>query len=154
MAVRSRYLTTREGAMNAFYGHHQGSIRFGYRCVDRILLNGVIQPFQQPECVIGFFNTYREHRLVSRGALRDIATQFQNWVKNRAHTWGVPLLDAPPGRRDEFVEPYFKRAMPDAVVVILKAREPARILIALGNKADNRWHSSSPSAGSSSTTSM
>jgi hypothetical protein len=43
MAVRSRYLTTREGAMNAFYGHHQGSIRFGYRCFDRILLNGVIQ---------------------------------------------------------------------------------------------------------------
>ncbi len=29
--------------MNAFYGHHQGSIRFGYRCFDRILLNGVIQ---------------------------------------------------------------------------------------------------------------
>src|SRR5262249_25814999 len=26
------------------------------------------------------------------------------------------------------------------VVVILKAREPARILIAIGNKQDNRWH--------------
>ncbi|MGH9671378.1 MAG: hypothetical protein ACRD3A_14845 [Terriglobales bacterium] len=126
--------------MNAFYEHHQGSIRFGYRCFDRILLNGVIQPFQQPERVIGFFNTYRDHQLVSRDALRDIATQFQNWVKNRAHTWGVPLLDAPPGRRDEFVAPYFKRAAPDAVVVILKGREPARILIAIGNKADNRWH--------------
>jgi hypothetical protein len=140
MAVRSRYLTTREDAMNAFHEHHQGSIRFGYRCFDRILLNGVIQPFQQPERVIGFFNTYRDHRLVSRDALRDIANQFQNWVKNRAQTWGVPLLDAPPGRRDEFVEPYFKRAKPDAVVVILKAREPARILIAIGNKAENRWH--------------
>ena len=31
--------------MNAFYAHHQGSIRFGYRCFDRILLNGLIQPF-------------------------------------------------------------------------------------------------------------
>jgi hypothetical protein len=140
MAIRSRYLTTREDAMNAFYEHHQGSIRFGYRCFDRILLNAVIQPFQQPERVIGFFNSYREHQLVTRDARRDIATQFHNWVKNRARTWGVPLLDAPPGRRDEFVEPYFRRATSDAVVVILKAREPARILMAHGNKTANRWH--------------
>jgi hypothetical protein len=126
--------------MNAFYEHHHDSIRFGYRCFDRILLNGVIQPFQQPERVIGFFNTYRDHQLVSRDALRDIANQFHGWVKNRAHTWGAPLLDAPPGRRDEFVEPYFKHAKPDEVVVILKAREPARIMIAIGNKQDNRWH--------------
>ena len=35
--------------MNAFYDHHQGSIRLSYRCFDRILLNGLIQPFQQPE---------------------------------------------------------------------------------------------------------
>ena len=34
--------------MNAFYEHHKDSIRFGYRCFDRILLNGLIQPFQQP----------------------------------------------------------------------------------------------------------
>jgi len=43
--------------MNAFYEHHQNSIRFGYRCFDRILLNGLIQPFQQPERVVGFFST-------------------------------------------------------------------------------------------------
>jgi hypothetical protein len=35
--------------MNAFYEHHRDSIRFGYRCFDRILLIGLIQPFQQPE---------------------------------------------------------------------------------------------------------
>lgn len=125
--------------MNAFYEHHQDSIRFGYRCFDRILLNGVIQPFQQPERVIGFFNTYRDHRLVSRDTLRDIASQYHNWVKNRMQAWGAPLLEAPEGRRDEFVEPYFRRAKPDEVVVILKAREPARLLIATGNKQDNRW---------------
>jgi len=44
--------------MNAFYEHHKSSIEFTYRCFDRILLNGLIQPFQQPERVIGFFNTY------------------------------------------------------------------------------------------------
>jgi hypothetical protein len=126
--------------MNAFYEHHHDSIRFGYRCFDRILLNGVIQPFQQPERVIGFFNTYRDHRRVSRDTLRDIANQFHGWVKNRAQTWDVPILDAPDGRRDDFVEPYFRRAKPDQVVVILKGREPARILLAIGNKQDDRWH--------------
>ena len=35
--------------MNSFYEHHKDSIRFHYRCFERILLNGLIQPFQQPE---------------------------------------------------------------------------------------------------------
>ena len=126
--------------MNAFYEHHQDSIRFGYRCFDRILLNGVIQPFQQPERVVGFFSTYRNQYPVSRDVLREIADQFHNWVKNRSEIWGAPILEAPEGRRDEFVEPYFRRAQPDQLVVILKAREPARILTAIGNKNDNRWH--------------
>jgi hypothetical protein len=40
--------------MNSFCEHHKGSIRWQYRCFDRILLNGLIQPFQQPERVVGF----------------------------------------------------------------------------------------------------
>jgi hypothetical protein len=31
-------------------------------------------------------------------------------------------------------------AKPDQVVVIIKAREPARIILAIGNNQDNRWH--------------
>ena len=43
----------RRGAlMNSFYEHHKDSIRWHYRCFDRILLNGLIQPFQQPERVL------------------------------------------------------------------------------------------------------
>lgn len=125
--------------MNAFYEHHKDSIRFGYRCFDRILLNGLIQPFQQPERVVGFFNTYRQQYPVSRDVLREIASQFQNWVVNRSQKWGVPILEAPEDR-DEFIKPYFRHARPNEVVAILKAREPARILTAIGNKADNRWH--------------
>ena len=67
---------------------HQNSIKFGYRCFDRILLHGLIQPFQQPERVIGFFNAYRQAERVTRNRLRDIAQQFQNWVKNRCEKWG------------------------------------------------------------------
>src|SRR3979490_219203 len=126
--------------MNTFYEHHKSSIKFAYRCFDRILLNGLIQPFQQPERVIGFFNAYREGQRVTRNLLRDIAQQFQNWVKNRCQKWGAPILDAPEGRRDDFVQQYFMVAKPDQVVCILKAREPARILAAIGTKKENRWH--------------
>jgi hypothetical protein len=51
--------------MNAFYKHHKSSIEFGYRCFDRILLNGLIQPVQQPQRVPGFFNTYRDGKRVT-----------------------------------------------------------------------------------------
>ena len=70
--------------------------------------------------------------------LRDIATQYHNGVKNRSQKWGVPIQEDPPGRRDDFVERYFRRAQPDQVVAIIKAREPATILTAIGK--DDRWH--------------
>ena len=126
--------------MNAFYEHHKDSIRFHYRCFDRILLNGLIQPFQQPERVVGFFDIYRQLYPVSRDTLRGIADSFQQWLKSWSAKRNIAILEAPKGRRDEFVEPYFKDAEPDAVVVVLKAREPARIMIALGERAANRWH--------------
>jgi hypothetical protein len=124
--------------MNTFYEHHENSIRFGYRCFDRILINGLIQPFQQPERVVGFFNTYRHLYPVSRPVLRDIAAQYQGWVTAQAKVWGAPIVEAPTSRRDKFVDPYFRRPTPDQVVVIVKGREPARILTAIGK--DDRWH--------------
>ena len=125
--------------MNAFYEHHQDRIRFGYRCFDRILLHGLIQPFQQPERVLGFFNAYREGKRVTRRTLREIVHQFETWVKNRSDKWGAPILEPPKGDKDEsrrskLVEPYFRDAQPNQVVAILKAREPARILLAMGDK--------------------
>ena len=98
--------------MNTFCEHHKNSIKFGYRCFDRILLNGLIQPFQQPERVIGFFNAYRQAERVTRKRLRDIAEQFGNWVKNRCQKWGAPLLEAPEGRRDDFVDRFFRGPNP------------------------------------------
>jgi hypothetical protein len=38
------------------------------------------------------------------------------------------------------VDPLFRRAKPDQVVAILRAREPGRILVANGNKKDDKWH--------------
>jgi hypothetical protein len=141
MELSSWYLATQEPTqMNAFHEHHKDSIRFGYRCFDRLLLNGLIQPFQQPERVIGFFNAYRGGQRVTRNLLTNVADQFRDWITSRSQKWGVPILEAPEGRRDDFLDPYFKRVKANEVVAILRAREPARILIANGNKKDDRWH--------------
>ena len=131
--------------MNAFVEHHNNSIQFGYRCFDRLLLNGLIQPFQQPERVLGFFNTYREGKRVTRNTLTQIADQFQYWLKNRSEKWGAPILEPRQGdgdesRRDRFLDAYFRNAKPNQVVAILKAREPARILIAIGEKGNDSPH--------------
>jgi hypothetical protein len=129
--------------MNAFYEHHKDNIRFHYRCFDRLLLNGTIQPFQQAERDLGFFWTYRTLYPISRDVLRDISTQFHTWVLNRSKSWKVPIsrdCDDPQARRDKMLESYFKGVTDDRIVCILRAREPARILTAIGNKKENRWH--------------
>jgi len=126
--------------MNAFYRHHKDSISFHYRCFDRMLLNALIQPFQQPERVVGFFSSYRKIYPVTRDLLRDIAGQYKNWVTNRLLAWDAPILEAPDDRRDEFVEPYFRHARADQIVAIIKAREPARILISIGSKKTGGCH--------------
>jgi hypothetical protein len=54
--------------------------------------------------------------------------------KNRSQKWSTPILQAPEGRRDEFVDPYLKQAKGDEVVCIIKAREPSRILTAIGSR--------------------
>jgi len=89
--------------------------------------------------VLGFFNTYREGKRVTRRTLTEIADQFQYWLKNRSEKWGTPILEPPEGegdesRRDKFLDSYFQNAKPNRVVAILKAREPARILMAIGDK--------------------
>src|SRR3954452_2813119 len=78
--------------MNTFFEHHKDNIRFSYRCFDRILLNGLIQPFQQPERAVGFFSFYREQFPVSRSVLTDVADQFRHWVMNRSQKWNVRMF--------------------------------------------------------------
>ncbi|MGH9783436.1 MAG: hypothetical protein ACRD88_04555 [Terriglobia bacterium] len=88
--------------------------------------------------MIGFFWTYRHIYPVSRKVLRDIAGQYHAWVDQRCAQWGVPIEKDPEGRRDDFVDRYYRRAAPDQVVAIIKAREPARIVTAIGQ--DQNWH--------------
>jgi hypothetical protein len=120
--------------MNAFYQHHKDNISFHYRCFDRILINASIQTFHEPMRIVYFFQDFRQIDPVTRDVLRDIANQYQNWVTNRSLRWNAPILDDSEGRRDEFMAPYFIKAQPDQIVGIIKAREPASILVSIGKK--------------------
>lgn len=120
--------------MNAFYQHHKDNINFHYRCFDRILINASIQTFHEPMRIVYFFQDFRQIDPVTRDVLRDIADQYQNWVTNRSLRWNVPILDDSEGRRDELMESYFTKAQPDQIVGIIKAREPASILVSIGKK--------------------
>jgi hypothetical protein len=44
--------------------------------------------------------TYRQLYPVSRHVLRDIADQFQRWLKGRSEKRNIPVADAPKGRRE------------------------------------------------------
>ncbi len=126
--------------MNSFCEHHKGSIRWQYRCFDRILLNGLIQPFQQPKTRRRLLQylpaTLSGEPACAPGHCRAVSTLAEGVVGKAEY----PGDGGFKGRRDDFVEPYFKGADPDAVVIVLKAREPARIMTAIGDSKTNRWH--------------
>jgi hypothetical protein len=81
---------------------------------------------------------YRKIYPVSRKVLREVAHQYHHWVEQSAQKWEVEIVEDPKGRRDEFVKPYFHKAQPDQVVVIIRAREPAGIMTAVGG--GQKWH--------------
>jgi hypothetical protein len=124
--------------MNAFFLHHQHNIKFSYRCFDRILLNACIRSFLDGARAQGFFWVYRKIYPVTRKVLRDIANQYHDWVERSAKKWGADIVGDPENRRDDFVEPYFRNASPDQLVVIIQAREPAGIMTAIGE--GKSWH--------------
>ena len=82
---------------------------------------------------------------MTRKTLTESADQFQYWLKNRSQKWGAPILEPPDGsgddrRRDRLLDPYFQNAKPNPVVAIVKAREPARILVAIADRDNDSPH--------------
>lgn len=61
--------------MNAFLEHHEGSLRGQLPLFRPHSADGLIQPFQQPERVVGLFSFYRDQFPVGRKVLTDIADQ-------------------------------------------------------------------------------
>ena len=118
--------------MNAFYEHHQNSIAMHYACFDRILLDARIPAFMDPARAMGFFSQRRGLFPVHKNHLVKISADYEKWMREQIQSERCPLLEDP-GDRDQFMERYFATAQPDQIVGIIKAREPGKILTALGH---------------------
>ena len=117
--------------MNPFLLHHRDSMRFGYSCFDRIILNGSIRPFMHTECAgtIYWFLRTRRHLEPSRAAFAKISRDYHDWVREYAQERGIDIvLPVKDADREPLVEPYFRQlGQRNCVAVILRAREPERM---------------------------
>jgi len=117
--------------VNPFVEHHQQSIRFQYSCFDRMLLNAVVQPMQQPPRIVGFLDKCRQVPSISKAYLRDVSDDYHRFVGRLAAQQRVPIVEPPKGvRREDWVEPFYRRfGSRFGIVVILKSRENARVAV-------------------------
>ncbi|MBV9169482.1 MAG: hypothetical protein JOZ81_05295 [Chloroflexi bacterium] len=117
--------------MNPFVEHHQQSIRFQYSCFDRMLLNAVVQPMQQPAMIVGFLDKCRQVPSITKAYLRDVSDDYHRFVGRLAAEQRVPIIEPPRGvRREDWVEPFYQRlGSRFGIAVILKSRENARIAV-------------------------
>ncbi len=117
--------------MNPFVEHHQQSIRFQYSCFDRMLLNAVVQPMQQPARIVGFLDKCRQVPSVSKAYFGHVSDDYHCFVRRLAAEHRVPIVEPPKGvRREDWVEPFYQRlGSRFGIAVILKSRENARIAV-------------------------
>jgi len=117
--------------VNPFVEHHQQSIRFQYSCFDRMLLNAVVQPMQQPAMIVGFLDKCRQVPSISKAYFRGVSEDYHRFVGRLAATQHVQIVEPPKGvRREEWVEPFYQRfGSRFGIAVILKSRENARIAV-------------------------
>jgi hypothetical protein len=123
--------------VNRFVEHHRESIRFEYSCFDRILLNAVIQPLQQPAIIVGYLDRYRQVSAITKAYFRQVSESYHRWVEELASTRGIPIVEPPKGvRREQWVEPYYQAlGAQDGLAVILKSRENARVAVSYATVA-------------------
>jgi hypothetical protein len=121
----------RRPAVNPFVEHHQQSIRFQYSCFDRMLLNAVVQPMQQPAMIVGFLDKCRQVPSITRAYFRGVSEEYHRFVERLATDQRIPIVQPPKGvRREDWVEPFYQRlGSRFGIAVILKSRENARIAV-------------------------
>jgi len=118
-------------AVNPFIEHHRDSIRFQYSCFDRMLLNAVVQPMQQPAMIVGFLDKCRQVPSITKAYFRQVSEDYHRFVGGLAATQHIPIVEPPKGvRREDWVEPFYQRfGSRFGIVVILKSRENARVAV-------------------------
>jgi hypothetical protein len=90
--------------VNPFVEHHRQSVRFQYSCFDRMLLNAVVQPMQQPAMIVGFLDKCRHVPSITRAYFREVSEDYHRFVGRLAATQRIPVVEPPKGvRREDWV---------------------------------------------------
>jgi hypothetical protein len=121
--------------MNRFVQHHRDLIRFGYSCFDRIICTGLIHQFQcakRAPTIVWFLRRFRQGGALHKAFFSKMARDYHDWLTGYAQQLGVPIVQPDKDvHREEWVEPYYQQLGPQpGVAVILKCREPERMVIA------------------------
>src|SRR2546429_476789 len=83
-------------------------IRFQYSCFDRMLLNAVVQPMQQPARVVGFLDKCRQVPSITKAYFRSVSEDYHRFVARLAATQHVQIVEPPKGvRREDWVDPFY-----------------------------------------------
>ena len=85
--------------MNPFVEHHQQSIRFQYSCFDRMLLNAIVQPMQDPPRIVGFLDKCRHVPSITKAYFRSVSEDYHRFVARLAATHRVQIVQPPKGVR-------------------------------------------------------
>src|SRR5205807_9723637 len=93
--------SVRRPAVNPFVEHHQQSIRFQYSCFDRMLLNAVVQPMQQPAMIVGFLGKCRQVPSITKAYFRRVSEDYHRFVARLAATERIQIVEPPKGIRRE-----------------------------------------------------
>jgi hypothetical protein len=76
--------------VNPFIEHHQRSIRFQYSCFDRMLLNAVAQPMQQPAMIVGFLDKCRQVPSITKAYFRGVSEDYHRFVAQLSAEQRIP----------------------------------------------------------------
>jgi len=118
--------------MNAFIEHPRANLTLVYSCFDRILLNIIQQPLQQPARIVRFFAAARPDLPLSRNYFRQLSADYHRWVRAFAQERAIPVVEPPKGvRREDWVEPFYHQAQAQrhGIAVILKSQENAQVAV-------------------------
>ena len=107
------------------------AVQFAYTCWDRIVLAGYIERLQRPENLIYFFHDVVGVDCIEPSVLEQRTNAYKTWVRRITDERGIPVLAAPRGvRKEELVEPYYRRLKTDAgVACVLTSLEQGRTFV-------------------------
>jgi len=71
--------------MHSLQHHHRDSIRFGYSCFDRIILNGCLTQFvhtKRAGTIVWFLRTHHHAEQLNRAYFAKISREYQKRAQN------------------------------------------------------------------------